>query len=160
MLFTYNILILFHCKYVVSLQVISTSIKVKTAHWKCVNYPFLLEDNNLVFSRSLDLNQYTVRSYARRVTTLMSPRIFQRKACFMFQYYVPRYSSGYVFVFARNASNGKFLPFGYKNVNYDRGKWHTIKILLHFESGFDQVSRLAFNTRAKIRYTIFYCSYR
>ena len=94
----------------------------------------------------LDLNQYTVKSTVSRPTTLTSPRIFQNKACFTFQHFVPtsNYRDGKVFVFARNASNKQLLPFWKKDLFHDRGKWHTIKILLDLESGFDKVNSLVF----------------
>ena len=88
-----------------------------------------------------------MKSQAQDSTTLRSPKIFLRNACFTFQYFVRStifsyYSDGRVFVFARDASNGQLLPLWHKHVYYDRGKWYTIMILLDHESGFDQVSRL------------------
>ena len=101
----------------------------------------------ILFFSFLDLNQYTVKSTVRRPTTLTSPKIFHHKACFTFQHFVP-YTSNYwdseIFVFARNASNEQLLPFWKNDVYHERGKWHTIKILLNLESGFDKVNRLIF----------------
>ena len=93
----------------------------------------------------LDLNQYTVKG--KRLSILRSPEIFQRKACFTFQYFVSfdsksKDSSARVRVFIRNASNSELLPFRIEKVYYKRGSWHTIKILLDYESGFDRVSHV------------------
>ena len=79
-----------------------------------------------------------------KIATLTSPKIFQRKACFTFQYFahlatIYSDNSG-VFVFVRNASNGQFLPLWHKNIVNDPEKWHTVRILLDLESGFDKVS--------------------
>ena len=94
-----------------------------------------------------DLNQYTVKSTASRLTTLTSPRIFQNKACFTFQHFVSSTSyfrDSKVFVFARNASNKQLLPFWKHDFYHERGKWHTEKIFLDLESGFDKVNSLVF----------------
>ena len=108
----------------------------------CAFMMILLDSSSL-----LGLNQYTVESTGSRLTTLTSPRIFQHKACFTFQYFAAStryYRDSKVFVFARNASNKQLLPFWRANLYHDREKWHTIRILLDLESGFDMVSRLAF----------------
>jgi hypothetical protein len=47
-----------------------------------------------------------------------------------------------VLVFVRNASNSELLPFRIENVYFERGSWHTMKILLDYETGFDRVSRV------------------
>ena len=91
----------------------------------------------------LDLNQYTIKSESP--LPLTSPEIFQRKACFTFQYFVSSDSDrrdSRVLVFVRNASNSELLPFRVENVYYKRGRWHTINILLDHESGFDRVSHV------------------
>ncbi|CAB4007610.1 Hypothetical predicted protein, partial [Paramuricea clavata] len=87
-----------------------------------------------------DLNQYTVKS--KSPSTLRSPEIFQRKACFSFQYFVS--SDSYrkdirLLVFVRNASDSELLPFRIENVYYEQGRWHIINILLDHESAFDRV---------------------
>jgi hypothetical protein len=91
----------------------------------------------------LDLNQYTVKS--KRLSILRSPEIFQRKACFTFQYFVSfdsKSKDSRVLVFIRNASNSELFPSRIEKVYYKRGSWHTIKILLDLKSDFDRVSRV------------------
>ena len=90
-----------------------------------------------------DLNQYTAVGTSWFATvTLSSPKIFQLKACFTFQYLALSQSyskNSAIFVFVRNASNGQLLPFWHKNVVHAPKKWHTVKILFDLESGFDEV---------------------
>ena len=90
----------------------------------------------------VDLNQYTVESTPMSPTRFISPNIFQHKACFTFKYYSNKYNTGRLSVFIKVASSNKsqVLPFWSEKVK--KRKWQTIKILLHHENGFNQVSRL------------------
>ena len=88
----------------------------------------------------LDINQYTVKSEALPISTLTSPKIFYRKACFTFQYFTSYYEKARVFVFIRDINDGHLLPFWYKMIVHGGREWQTMKILLDYESGFDQVS--------------------
>ena len=89
---------------------------------------------------SVDLNQYVVALYR---ATLSSPKIFERDVCFTFQYYVHeyvRYNDAGIFVFIKDANSRQLLPMWSRRVSYDRGRWHTIRIRLRHQDGFDQVS--------------------
>jgi hypothetical protein len=93
-------------------------------------WTWILVDNSYLIM-FLDLNQYTVKS--KRLSILRSPEIFQRKACFTFQYFVSfdsKSKDSRVLVFIRNASNSELFPSRIEKVYYKRGSWHTIKILI------------------------------
>ena len=88
------------------------------------------------------LNQYTVKSTAKDLTTFRSPKSFQHKACFVLQYY-SSYVNSRLFVFIRDTTvnNSAPLPFWSKQV-VNKAKWQKTKILLDHKSGFNQVSHV------------------